>query len=139
MLVRLNSPERLDRAGEFDELLSEVEEAIGLVEHGGLIIILPELQLLKARALLGLNRRDEAAALLSDVAVQARSFGAKKSLLPILALQMEVEQDLGNESAAEAARQEGQTIAAFFASHICDPAFRESFMHTEAVQALHNE
>ena len=122
----------------YDEALAEAEEAISLVEEDGMIVFLPELRLLKARALIGLNRRDEATVLLSDAATLARSFGLKRTLLPILALQMEVEHELGNETAAAAARQEGQTIAAFLAGHISDPEFRKKFKHTEAVQALHN-
>jgi hypothetical protein len=51
---------------------------------------------------------------------------------------MEVEHELGNETAAAAARQEGQTIAAFLAGHISDPEFRKKFNHTEVMQALHN-
>jgi class 3 adenylate cyclase/tetratricopeptide (TPR) repeat protein len=122
--------------GQFREALAEVDKALDLVEEDGLALARPELLLLKARALVGLDRFREAAGLLTEAANAARSFGAKKTLLPILAQQVEIEKALGKKTAAATARQEGQAIIAYFLQHISNHELRQKFLNTDTVLIL---
>ncbi len=123
---------------DFAATLSGVDQALREARQSGLSLLIPELQMIKARALHGLNRIDEAAQLLAVAAEHARSFGAKRTLLPILSLQSQVEQEQGNEPAAAAARAEGQAAAAFIAGQISDPDLRRSFWQTETAVRLND-
>jgi class 3 adenylate cyclase/tetratricopeptide (TPR) repeat protein len=121
---------------EYDEVLAEVEELIAMVAADGALLTLPELSLLRAQALSGLGRFQEAADVLNGAADQARAFEARTNLLPILAELLEVQRRLGRETAASELREEGRQIVDFIAAHIGDPALRRKFVATDAVRAL---
>jgi predicted ATPase/class 3 adenylate cyclase len=126
---------KLDRS-QFDEALDEANDALNLIDKSGLALLKPEIQLLKTKALIGLNRLEEAAGQLQDAVNLGRAFKAKKYLLPILAQQVVVEQMLGHDTVAAAALREGQEIISFFMQHMSDPDLRQKFFQTDTVQTL---
>ena len=122
--------------GQYEEALDEIDEALNLVEQNGLVFLKSDFQLLKAKALSGNGRLEEAAEILDDAAGLVRSFNAKKKLLPILAQQVGVERLLGHNKAVENALEEGQEIISFFIQHMGDSDLRQKFLQTETVQAI---
>ncbi len=121
---------------DYDEMLSAAEQELDLAREGDIALVLPDLQLLQAEALLGLDRLDEAATILYDALEHARSFSARVKLANLLALIMKVEHLRGNETAAAEAREEGLAAVAFIAEHISDPELHEKYMRTDMVRSF---
>ena len=120
----------------YEEALAAADEALELANGGKLRLSFLELLLLKGKALLGLGRVNESAAALREAAGLARAYNSRRMLVPILAQSMAVEKQLGNDEAATAAQEEGQTAVAFTAEHISDPDLRARYLQTEPVRRL---
>jgi tetratricopeptide (TPR) repeat protein len=123
---------------EYEEALAAADEALELAHDGKLSLTIPELLLLKGKALRGLGRLGEAAGVLEEAAGLARAYNSRRMLVPILAQLMDVERQRGNDAAAEAAQEEGRTAVAFTTEHISDPELRAKYAQTEPVQALNS-
>ena len=125
--------------GHDDVALSAVDEALASARKHDLLLLLPELLLMKVRALVGLQRLDDAAAVATEATDLARSFGSRLLLLPALATLAEIEQLRGQETAAAAARNEGQAVVAFIAEHIADNALRQKFLQLPTVRTVQQD
>ena len=123
-------------AGNYEQAISHLDDTITTAETIGLIIPLLQLLLLKGNALSALNRTAEATAVLTKARTTAQAIGCKKQLWLILGALAQLEDSLGHASAAQALRQEAQTVIGFIAGQISDPDLRRSFLNLPAVTSI---
>ena len=90
---------------------------------------------LKARALLALDRSDEAGEALVQARTDAERVGSRRSLWPILLDLSRLEAGRGRAAEAQALRRQAREVVEFIAGNISDAELRASFLSLEDVQA----
>ncbi len=100
---------------------------------------LPEVMILRSKALLALSRLAEARDLLCEARAEAEAMGSRRSLWPILLALSEIEEQGGHHAAAHALRQQAQEIVEFIADHAGSPELRASFLNLPDVQNVMRE
>jgi class 3 adenylate cyclase/tetratricopeptide (TPR) repeat protein len=111
-----------------------LERANGFLEYMGeskIRLMLPDLLNQKARALLGLERRDEAIRTLQDALVEARRQTSRRILWAVLVDLAEIEPD---EAAAASHRAEAREVIEYILAHSTNQRLRESFLMLPGVQ-----
>jgi tetratricopeptide (TPR) repeat protein len=120
----------------YSAALQGADKQIALVKHYGVRVILPEALYLRGRALLGLERLDEA----FETLVEANSLAAElnTSLIhwQILASLSLIENQRGNLDKAKSLQQHAQGIVTYIADHCGRDEYRDIFMSRPDVQAL---
>ncbi len=96
----------------------------------------PEVLRWKGRALLGLDRLEEAHRVLMQACALAEASGSNLHLWPILADLADVNSRLGNSKEAEANRETAHDIAEGIAESLRPLGLRESFLDQPRVRAL---
>jgi tetratricopeptide (TPR) repeat protein len=114
--------------GEFDHALAGSEEYLESIWWLGHRVYLWDGLRVKARALIALNRLEEAWGVLHMAREDAEDMEAKLYLWQIHALLAEVEAKLGHTSEAEEERESALDFAQDIADSIDDPALRRAFM-----------
>jgi tetratricopeptide (TPR) repeat protein len=121
--------------GDAPRALKIADDAIGSARKVGVLILLPSIAHLKAKALRSLGRTDEAYALLIDAFRQAEAMQLRYRLLPILLTLIEMETERGIAAQAQLRRDEARTLIHFIADHT-KPGLRESFLSLPHVHGL---
>jgi tetratricopeptide (TPR) repeat protein len=94
---------------------------------------------LKGRALIGLERFDEAETVLSAAKQLAEEIGSRRNLWQILIALSEIELKRGHEMAAYKLRQQARQIVEYIAAHITQIDLRESFVDLPHIRAVLQE
>ncbi len=95
-----------------------------------------EINYLRGRALIGLQRFDDAEAALLEAKQLAEELGSRRILWQILIAMSEIEMKRGREMAAYKLRQQAQQIIETIAGHIDQIDLRESFMNLPQIRSV---
>ena len=98
-------------------------------------VAIPETLYLKAQALHGLQRTDQARATLNEGIAEARAIGVRRKLWQILAMLGEIEAASGNKAEAQTARMQAREVIEYIAAH-APAALRGKFLNRPEVSAL---
>ena len=120
----------------FERALALVENTIAEIRPSKVCLYLPDLLHVQGRALLALGQAEAGYAALLEARAEATKQVSRRTLWPILATLIRVEQEQGNTAAAEAHRQEAQTVVTYIAGHIDDPRLHSAFLSLPDVQAI---
>ena len=85
---------------------------------------------LKARALLGLDRPDEARALFREAIAEARAIGSRLGQMAPLAALVDLETQAGNPGEAASLRAQAREVVEYVANHLGTDDLREAFLAT---------
>jgi tetratricopeptide (TPR) repeat protein len=94
---------------------------------------------LKGRALIGLERFDEAEAILLEAKQLAEKIGSRRNLWRILIALSEIQMKRGNEMAAYKLKQQARQIIEAIAAHIDQIDLRESFINLPHIHVVLEE
>ena len=120
----------------FERALALVESTIAEIRPSQICLFLPDLLHVQGRALLALGQAEAGYAALLEARAEATKQVSRRSLWPILATLIRVEQEQGNTAAAAAHRQEAQAVVTYIAGHIDDPRLHSAFLSLPDVQAI---
>ena len=121
--------------GEYDLALTLIENLLNEVLPLTRVDI-PDILRWKGKALLALERIDEAHETLTQACALAKVLGAKPQLWPILECLAEVNEKLGHNQEAEKNRREAREIIKQIAESLHEVGFSESFLEQPRVRAL---
>ena len=122
--------------GQHEVALAQLQKLIDRERRAGARYYLADALWLKGRALIDLNRLEEARESLREAHVIAQESEARRILWQILATWIDVEDRLGNETEALALRGQTQEVIHYIAEHIEDEELRTSFLSRPEVQSL---
>jgi predicted Zn-dependent protease len=97
---------------------------------------IPEVLRWKGRALLGLDRLEQAQQILQEARVRAESTGSNLHLWPVLADLARVNAKLGDADQAEADRREARRVAGQLADSLDEIGLRETFLGQARIRDL---
>ncbi len=106
------------------------------IRRAGVFLYLPEALWLQGKALLALNKPEEARQVLLEARIVAEETGARRVWWRILGALWELETAVGNPTTAQQHRRQAQEIITTVASHAGSDELRASFLAQPAVQRL---
>ncbi len=138
-LVGLVGAEWALASGDYARVLALADEAIPLLRQAGIRLFFTDVLYFKGKALLALDRADEAYGALVEARAEAEAIGSRRTLWMILAALSEIEKRRGNEVEARSLRRQTREIVEFIADHAGSPELRESFLSLHDVQNVMRE
>jgi tetratricopeptide (TPR) repeat protein len=120
-------------SGYAEQALERCDHYLGHMAEGGLRILLPDLLNQKARALLALNRREEAYQVLQEARLEAERQNSQRILWAVLLDLADLEPD---PQAAAAHRNKAREVIELILEHISSQRLRESFLSLPRVQTI---
>ena len=122
--------------GQFDQMLAIAEDSQARMQAAGVRLFLPDILLLKGRALEGLNRIEEAVTVLNEAYLLATEQHSRRSLWPILYAMARLETVRSNQEAAARLHGEARQTIQYIADHISSPALKQSFLNLPQVRQV---
>lgn len=118
---------------QFEEALESAEQSLERLEQVGVRFFVPQLLLLRARALRGLDRKDEAAELLEHARAKATEMGARLSLMRILIETVELARERDQ---ADAPLSEARDAVEYIVERLGDEELRNAFLSQPRVRSI---
>ncbi|HET7087628.1 MAG TPA: hypothetical protein VFL17_03160 [Anaerolineae bacterium] len=126
-------------SGDYALALDVADETVSLLRQAGLRLGLSDVLYFKGRALLGLDRAEEAYAALNEARAEAEAIGSRRTLWRILLAVSEIESRRGRHAEAQSRRRQAREIVEFIADHTGSPELRESFLNLRDVRDVMGE
>ncbi|MGH2521737.1 MAG: hypothetical protein ACRDH2_04455 [Anaerolineales bacterium] len=119
----------------YAETIKLTDELDTSLRQSGMRVFLPSALDYKGRALLALDRLDEAEAALTEARAEAEAIGSRRSLWPVLIGLHQIKLRRGHLAEAERLRTQAREVIRFIADH-CPPDLRASFLNLPEVQVV---
>ncbi len=112
---------------DYPRVVVSMQRTAATLRAQGVRVHVPEALHLAARALLALDRLQEAHAILCEARAEAEAMGTRRILWQILIALSQAEEQGGNSAEAESLRQQAREVIGTIADH-CPPDLRASFL-----------
>jgi tetratricopeptide (TPR) repeat protein len=126
----------LMRRGLFERAAGFMDRAIAIKEQRSIVIGLPDLYYIKARALMALGRHAESRSALEQGRAISERYGLRRALWRLLGDLAAYEEAAGETEAAQRDRATARDVVAYIAEHAGSPDLTASFLATRDVQAV---